>query len=55
MPFAADLNEDQGGSDVDRTALLKAFRQYLEANELEADWESVSRAPTMRRWSTRFR
>jgi Lon protease-like protein len=44
MPFAADLSEDQGGGDVDRTALLKAFRQYLEANDLEADWESVSRA-----------
>jgi Lon protease-like protein len=44
VPFAADLNEDQAGGDVDRTALLKAFRQYLEANELEADWESVSRA-----------
>jgi Lon protease-like protein len=44
VPFAADLNEDQGGGDVDRTALLKAFRQYLEANDLEADWESVSRA-----------
>ena len=44
IPFAADLDEDQAGGDVDRTALLKAFRQYLEANELEADWESVSRA-----------
>jgi uncharacterized protein len=44
VPFAADLKEDQGGGDIDRTALLKAFRRYLEANELEADWESVSRA-----------
>jgi len=44
MPFAADLREDRGGGDVDRAALLKAFRQYLEANDLEADWESVSRA-----------
>jgi Lon protease-like protein len=44
MPFAADLVEDAGAAEVDRTALLKAFRQYLEANELEADWESVSRA-----------
>lgn len=43
-PFAADLSDDQGGGDVDRTALLRAFRQYLEANDLEADWESVSRA-----------
>ena len=30
--------------DVDRPALLKAFRAYLQANDLEADWESVSRA-----------
>ena len=44
VPFAADLDEDQGGGDIDRPALLKAFRAYLEANELEADWESVSRA-----------
>jgi Lon protease-like protein len=44
MPFAADLVEDAGAGEVDRAALLKAFRQYLEANELEADWESVSRA-----------
>lgn len=43
-PFAADLAEDQGGGDIDRTGLLRAFRAYLEANELEADWESVSRA-----------
>ena len=42
--FVADLDEDQAGGEVDRPALLKAFRSYLEANELEADWESVSRA-----------
>ena len=42
--FAADLDEDRAGGEVDRPALLKAFRSYLEANELEADWESVSRA-----------
>jgi Lon protease-like protein len=43
-PFLADLEEEQAGADVDRPALLKAFRAYLQANELEADWESVSRA-----------
>ena len=43
-PFAADLDEDQAGGEVDRPALLKAFRAYLEANDLEADWDSVSRA-----------
>jgi Lon protease-like protein len=44
LPFLGDLDADAGASDVDRTALLKAFRAYLEANDLEADWESVSRA-----------
>ncbi len=43
-PFLADLEEDPSASAVDRTALLKAFRAYLQANDLEADWESVSRA-----------
>lgn len=43
-PFIGDLAEDRGGGDVDRPALLKAFRSYLQANDLEADWESVSRA-----------
>ena len=43
-PFVVDLDEDQGGGEIDRPALLKAFRSYLEANDLEADWESVSRA-----------
>jgi Lon protease-like protein len=44
LPFFGDLDADAGAADVDRTALLKAFRAYLEANDLEADWESVSRA-----------
>lgn len=42
-PFIGDLTEERG-ADVNRPALLKAFRAYLQANELEADWESVSRA-----------
>ena len=42
-PFLTDLEEGQGGG-IDRPALLKAFRSYLEANDLEADWDSVSRA-----------
>ncbi|PZO78656.1 MAG: ATP-dependent protease [Mesorhizobium amorphae] len=44
LPFAADLEEDPTSGDVDRTALLRAFRAYLEANDLQADWDSVSRA-----------
>jgi len=43
LPFATDLTEEVG-SEVDRAGLLKAFRQYLDANKLEADWESVNRA-----------
>jgi Lon protease-like protein len=43
-PFVADLADDQGGAEVNRPALLKAFRAYLQANDLDADWESVSRA-----------
>lgn len=42
--FAADLDDEKGTTEVDRSALLKAFRAYLEANSLEADWESISRA-----------
>ena len=29
---------------MDRTALLKAFKLYLEVNQLEADWDSVAKA-----------
>lgn len=44
MPFLADLDEDKGAERVDRAALLKCFRSYLEANGLEADWDNISRA-----------
>lgn len=43
-PFVADLDDDPSAAQVNRPALLKAFRAYLEANDLDADWESVSRA-----------
>ncbi|WP_457151986.1 LON peptidase substrate-binding domain-containing protein [Mesorhizobium sp. P5_C1] len=43
-PFLADLDEGQAANEIDRPSLLKAFRAYLQANDLEADWESVSRA-----------
>lgn len=42
-----DLAEPRKGEgDVDRTALLRTFRDYLEANGMEADWDSVNRAST---------
>ena len=32
---------------MDRAGLLAAFKAYLEANKLEADWESVERASNL--------
>ncbi|MGL4488238.1 MAG: LON peptidase substrate-binding domain-containing protein [Rhizobiaceae bacterium] len=43
LPMLSDL-EAADGKDVDRNSLLKAFKSYLEANGMEADWESVTRA-----------
>ncbi|MDQ0317075.1 LON peptidase substrate-binding domain-containing protein [Amorphus orientalis] len=43
-PFASDLDEETEGADVDRDAVLKAFGDYLAANDLEADWKSVREA-----------
>ena len=43
-PYLQDLDEEQGEKEVDREALLQAFRDYLEANGLEADWESIAKA-----------
>ncbi|MBK8456205.1 MAG: LON peptidase substrate-binding domain-containing protein [Phyllobacteriaceae bacterium] len=42
--FAEDLDENAGVAEVDRDALLAAFRNFLDANGMETDWESVSRA-----------
>lgn len=42
-PFLSDLTDEDEAS-VDREALLRVFRAYLDANKLEADWESVERA-----------
>ncbi|MBC8131015.1 MAG: LON peptidase substrate-binding domain-containing protein [Rhizobiaceae bacterium] len=42
--FVADLDLGNGAAEVDRDGLLKAFRLYLDANQLEADWESVTKA-----------
>lgn len=39
----ADLSE---GDDVDRDAVLNAFKNYLTANNMDADWETVDKADT---------
>ena len=45
-PFAVDLVSDLGASEVNRSALLKAFRDYLNANNMNADWDQVDAAST---------
>lgn len=43
-PFAQDFTPRHEEDRVDRPRLLRTFRAYLEANSLEADWESVGQA-----------
>ncbi len=43
-PLLADLSADDDEGLVNRADLLRVFRAYLDANKLEADWESVERA-----------
>lgn len=45
-PFAVDLVQDLGAGEVNRPALLKAFRDYLNANNMNADWDQVDAAST---------
>lgn len=46
-PFVADLGDTDENDTIDREQLLKVFREYLEFNELEADWDSVEKAENM--------
>jgi uncharacterized protein len=41
-PFAVDFTAEETA--VDRTAVLRTFRAYLDAHDLDVDWESVGRA-----------
>ncbi len=41
-PFAVDFAGEETA--VDRNAVLRAFRAYLDAHNLDVDWESVGRA-----------
>lgn len=42
--FEEDLAEETDGGGVDRQAVIKAFKDFLAANDLEADWKSVRSA-----------
>jgi uncharacterized protein len=46
LPFLSDLEPEKGAEQVDRQQLLKAFKSYLDANGMDADWDSVGRANT---------
>ena len=39
--FAEDLSEDTQSTIIDRETLIATFKNYLEANAMEADWESI--------------
>ena len=45
-PFASDLASENQADDVDRSGLIKVFRDYLAANDMSADWEQVNAAST---------
>ncbi|WP_439529473.1 LON peptidase substrate-binding domain-containing protein [Pannonibacter sp.] len=45
-PYAGDLMQGAGEAEVDRAGLLKAFRAYLDAHGMDADWDSVDNAET---------
>ncbi len=44
VPFAEDFTPGSGNDDVDRKTLMTTFRAFLEARDLEADWNSIDRA-----------
>ena len=44
-PFADDFVARKGEDEVDREAVLAALRDFLEANDLNADWEGIDKAP----------
>lgn len=46
-PFISDLSAKDEEQAVDRKRLLEVFRAYLDANKLEADWDSVQRASNL--------
>jgi uncharacterized protein len=44
-PFIDDFTARMGEDAVDRASLLKALKDFLEANNLKADWEGIENAP----------
>lgn len=47
MAFGDDLKDNAAASEaVDRDELLRTFKRFLEANDMEADWDGVREAGT---------
>jgi uncharacterized protein len=44
-PFADDFVARKGEEQVDRESVLVALRAFMQANDLQADWEGIDRAP----------
>jgi uncharacterized protein len=45
-PFAIDFAAAANTASVNRQAVLRAFRDYLEANEMTTDWNEVEQVNT---------
>ena len=43
--FGDDFTPNRGAEAVDRGTLLRTLAEYLDANQLEADWNSIKDAP----------
>ncbi len=44
-PYALDFQPRAGEAEVDREAVLKALRDFVEATDLKIDWKGVEQAP----------
>jgi Lon protease-like protein len=44
-PYAADFQARSGEDEVDRPGVLKALRDFVEANDFKVDWRGIERAP----------
>ena len=44
--FASDLTVDNAARNVDRAGVVKAFRDYLDANQMSANWDEVEKVST---------
>lgn len=46
-PFMGDLRSEEEDGGVNRAALLEAFRAYLEAEDLDTEWEHIEQASNL--------